>query len=188
MRLKLRPLRKPCLKGFWRDRRGVSAIEFALIAPVLIFMYMGLAELTQAMTAQRRASHVASTIGDLVTQEDSVSAATVDDMLNAGATIMQPYSATPLKIRMTSITADSNGVAKVDWSRSKGGLAQYTKGATFTGLPTGLIAAGENILFAESQYAYTSPVTTVLKNPFSFSEKFYLKARKGSKVACADCT
>ena len=28
---------------FFRDRRGVAAVEFALIAPVLILLYMGLA-------------------------------------------------------------------------------------------------------------------------------------------------
>jgi Flp pilus assembly protein TadG len=42
------------LSRFWRDRRGVSAVEFALIAPVLMIFYFGMAELTEAMMAQRR--------------------------------------------------------------------------------------------------------------------------------------
>jgi Flp pilus assembly protein TadG len=54
---RLRPHpRKKGLSGFWRDRRGVSAVEFALIAPVLVIFYCGLAELTQAMMAQRRSA------------------------------------------------------------------------------------------------------------------------------------
>ena len=40
--------------AFWRDRRGAAAVEFAFIAPVLIIMYCGLAELSQAMMAQHR--------------------------------------------------------------------------------------------------------------------------------------
>ena len=34
-----------------RDRRGVSAVEFALIAPAMIAFYFGLAEITQALLA-----------------------------------------------------------------------------------------------------------------------------------------
>ena len=48
------------LPRFERDRRGVSAIEFALIAPVLIFAYFGLAELSGALLADRRAAQIAS--------------------------------------------------------------------------------------------------------------------------------
>jgi Flp pilus assembly protein TadG len=58
----------PRLSRFWRDRRGVSAVEFALIAPVLVIFYCGMAELTQAMMAQRRVSNIASSIGDVVAQ------------------------------------------------------------------------------------------------------------------------
>ena len=52
------------IRGFWRDPRGVSAVEFALIAPLLILMYCGMAELSLAMMAQRRLSNIASAIGD----------------------------------------------------------------------------------------------------------------------------
>ena len=41
-------------RRFLGDRRGVSAIEFAFIAPVMILMYFGVAELTQGMMAERR--------------------------------------------------------------------------------------------------------------------------------------
>ena len=69
------------IRGFRADRRGVSAVEFALIAPVLIVFYFGIAELTQAMMASRRASHVASSIGDLVAQEQSVTNAEMTKVL-----------------------------------------------------------------------------------------------------------
>ena len=47
------------LKRFSRDRRGSAAVEFAFIAPIMLLMYFGLAEMTQAMMASRRAHHVA---------------------------------------------------------------------------------------------------------------------------------
>ena len=44
------------LPRFFRDRRGVAAVEFAFVAPVLILIYMGLAEVTMALMAERRGS------------------------------------------------------------------------------------------------------------------------------------
>ena len=173
-------------RDFARDRRGVSAIEFALIAPFLIVLYMGMAELSQGMTAQRRASHAASALGDLVTQSDTITAANVDDVLNAATTIMKPFATGSLKLRITSVTADSNGNPKSEWSRGKNGLTAYANGAAVT-IPTGLMSAGDNLLVSEAAYTYTSPVTTLLPHPLTFSEKFYLKARKGSKVTCTGC-
>ncbi len=52
---------------FRRDQRGVSAVEFAFIAPVLILFYFGLAEYTQALMAQRKTINTA----DRTLAEDS---------------------------------------------------------------------------------------------------------------------
>lgn len=172
-------------RGFARDRRGVSAIEFALIAPFFILLYVGMAELSQGMSAQRRASHAASTIGDLIAQTDTLKAADIDDVLNGATTIMRPFTDTTLKRRVTSVTADSNGNPKAAWSRGIG-LTKYAKGASVT-IPAGLMVAGDNLIFAETTYTYTSPVASVLTKPLDFNEKFYLKARKGVEVKCSDC-
>jgi Flp pilus assembly protein TadG len=171
---------------FCRDRRGVSAIEFALIAPFLIVLYMGLAELSQGMAAQRRTSHAASAIGDLVTQSDALTTADLTDIMNAAGTLMRPFASTGLKLRITSVTADATGNPKADWSCGKNGLTSYSAGAAVV-VPAGLLAAGDNLLIAESQYTYISPVTTLLPRPLTFSEKFFLKARKGAKVNAPGC-
>ena len=67
------------LKRFLRDTAGLAAIEFAFIGPVLITMYFGVAELPQALLAQRRAAPAASTMGDLVSQGTSIQAANFAD-------------------------------------------------------------------------------------------------------------
>src|SRR3954465_13055128 len=95
------------------DDRGVAAIEFALIAPVAILLYAGFAELTMAMMAERRAAHAASVVADLVAQEQNVTAADMTAIFNIGNAIMTPFATTPLKLRVTSVVADVNGVPKV---------------------------------------------------------------------------
>lgn len=169
--------------GFVRDRRGVSALEFALIAPIMIMTYFGLAELADGMMAQRRVSHATSAVGDLVAQTDSLDNAGRDDIFAAATAIVAPFPTAPLKLRITSISGNADGQPRVDWSDGSG-MSPYGHCATVPGLPAGLItAAGENVIMAEATYVYTSPVSKILPNGLNFSEKFYLRPRKSSKVA-----
>ena len=66
-----RPMRKlPAKAGkFLRDRRGVAAIEMALIAPVLVLLYFGTVDLANWYMAHRRLVIAGSTIADITTQE-----------------------------------------------------------------------------------------------------------------------
>jgi len=64
--------KRPGLKAFGRDQRGLAAVEFALIAPAMILLYCGLVEVCQAIIASRKTDHVASAVADLVTQADAV--------------------------------------------------------------------------------------------------------------------
>ena len=54
--------------SFWRDHAGVSAVEFALVAPVLAMMLVGATELSSAITAGNRATYVAEAIAQMVSQ------------------------------------------------------------------------------------------------------------------------
>lgn len=165
-----------------RDRRGVSAVEFALIAPAMIAFYFGMAEITQALLAERRAAHAAAAIGDLVAQSSTVSSADLTDIFAIAATIMKPYPTTTLKMRVSSVTADSAGTPKVDWS-SASGLTALTAGATVTGVPADIISAGQSVVMSEVTYAYDSPVDFMVPNAVTFSRTFYLRPRKSDKVA-----
>lgn len=174
------------LAALRRDQRGVSAVEFALIAPILILIYFGLAELAQAMTVQRRVSHAAAAVGDLVSQNENVAITDTEmtDILAAASKIVDPYPTAPLKLRITSVTGNASGEPRVDWSDGATGLAAYAHCATVPGFPATLITmAGENVIMAEAAYAYTSPIAKVIPNGLNFSDKFYLKPRKVNKVA-----
>ncbi|MCR6659287.1 MAG: pilus assembly protein [Asticcacaulis sp.] len=96
-------------KRFAGDGRGVSAIEFALVAPVLILLYLGMAELTLGMMAARRVSHLAATVGDLAAQSQTLTPTNITDLWAIGANMLDPFptSGTSLRIRLTSVTMQS---------------------------------------------------------------------------------
>ena len=110
---------KTLLKRLGRDRRGVSAVEFALIAPAMIAFYFGLAEITQALLAERRAGHAASAIGDLVAQSSTISNTEISDIFQIATTIMQPYPTNTLQMRVTSVKANAAGATTVAWSSGR---------------------------------------------------------------------
>ena len=167
------------LRRFVRDCRGVSAIEFAIIAPLLITFYLGMAETTQAMMAKRKASHVASAIGDLIAQDQSVTDAEMTDTWTIGNALLAPFPSTgKLGMRVTSVTMAS-GVVKVDWSDVGGtGFVKKNKNDTWTGIPAGLIANGQSLIIAETKYPYDSPIKKYVPATLNFTDIYYLRPRK----------
>jgi Flp pilus assembly protein TadG len=167
------------------DRRGVSAVEFALIAPIMISFYFGLAEFCQGYMSQKRLAHSASAVADLVAQTDVVTKDELDDVLAISALIMKPFSTTTLTTRVSSVTRDAKGVAKVDWSRASG-ITAYAAGATVT-VPTDMIANGESLVMGETTYDYASPVKYLMPAVTKFSSVFYERPRRVEKVGCSNC-
>jgi len=166
---------------FRRDRRGVSALEFALVAPIMIAFYFGMSEFAQAFMAQKRTGHVASSIADLVAQDESVTAAEFDDIFAAGSTLMLPYSTSGMRQRLSSVTVDSSGTARVDWSRASNWTPLGT-GSAVT-LPDGLVANGESLIVSEVEFPYQSPIEAFLPGQTLFNRSYYLRPRLVDRVA-----
>jgi Flp pilus assembly protein TadG len=181
------------------DRRGTAAVEFALLAPLMVMMYFGTAELTEGLMASRKVSAVAATIGDLTAQAASTSTTQVSDIFNIGQTVMQPYpvTGTTLRMRITSVTVDANGSPKVDWSRGTTGLTGLAKGAVVAlplatkAAPTDpnrpFIGAGQSVIMAEAHYAFASPVARYLPKISDMHDTLYLAPRQGAQVVCPTC-
>lgn len=166
------------------DERGVSAVEFALIAPVMIAFYFGMAEFCQGYMAQKRMGHVSAMVADLVAQEETVATSNLDDIFQIGGLIMKPFSTTPLKQRVSSVTMTA-GVARVTWSRGHG-MAGRPVNEVMT-LPAGLISNGESIIVSEATYDYDSPVDYLMPAVTRFSHMYYLRPRTVDNVTCTNC-
>lgn len=167
-----------------RDDRGVSALEFALIAPIMILFYLGMAELTGGMLAERRASHAASAVGDLVAQSQVVTPADVTDIFEIADSVVKPSPTTNLRTCLVSIRADGSGSPKALWvrtNRSPSGCP--VEGATVPGVPTNLITANQGLVMAQVEYTYVSSITNFLPSPITFKERFYLRPRQSEYVA-----
>lgn len=161
-----------------RCERGAAAIEFALVAPLLIFFHLGAVEVIQSWEAHRRVAHVAAALADLTTQKITVSQADMTDILAAGALLITPFSTNQLGERITSFTADANGVPQQDWSVTQ----NWTASGNPT-VPTGYLAANESVVVADVTYSFKSMFGLALPNALTMQKHAYLRPRLSPQVS-----
>lgn len=78
-----------CGLKFHRDEDGVVAVEFALIMPIMLIMYLGMFQISMVIIQDRHVSHAASVMGDLATQGLSVNQREAANILQAGIAVLQ---------------------------------------------------------------------------------------------------
>jgi Flp pilus assembly protein TadG len=108
---------------FARDRRGVSAVEFALLAPLMIGLYLGCAEVSDGVSASRKVSLISATLANLSAQVGTISTSDMTNIMDASTAIIAPYAASKLKMTITCLSIDATGKATVKWSATRNGTA-----------------------------------------------------------------
>jgi Flp pilus assembly protein TadG len=175
---------RPLLR-FLRDTRAVSAVEFALIAPVLIMVFVGAVTVGSFANVARHVNTVAFTIGNLATQTQTLHDADITDIFAVGNVVIAPMDASRLTMRLTSIQAVSvnNGPITdvIQWSDGQN-ITAKTVGTTVT-LPTGLLTtAGDSVVLGEATYAFVSPTTMMFPDGLTITKQFYFRPRNSPTV------
>ncbi|MBS0240528.1 MAG: pilus assembly protein [Proteobacteria bacterium] len=168
---------------------GIAAVEFAMIVPIMFFLFAGAIEFSQALTVDRRVTQSASSTADLIARAPSQGLTTgdVDTSMLIVQQLMSPYDTAPLTVNVVSViakTVNGNLTYVVDWSRNNSGGTPYAKGNTYNNIPAGLLAAGDSVIVSEANYNYTPLVFNYfITSAFTMSETFYLKPRNASCVS-----
>jgi Flp pilus assembly protein TadG len=179
-------------RRFIEDRRGAGAVEFAIIAPLLIMAYIGAFEISLAMTVSRKVSRASSTVSDLLTQTTSTDKAALDTMKVVATNILAPFAAGAYSLKITGITVDKDGKANVAWSRDQNASAPYAKGSVVT-LPSDMEA--KDTFIVRTEFSVPHAILLMMPglsasslNSLNLSKTSYFRQRVGSAVECADCT
>ncbi|MBL9010731.1 MAG: pilus assembly protein [Alphaproteobacteria bacterium] len=162
------------------DRSGLSAIEFALIAPLMLTCLVGSVEVSNGMLASRKVTQTTSTIADLVSQATAVTNNDIADVFAAGLAVMQPIDASAMRMRITCIEADINGVTRVAWSDGRN-MPPRGVGTAIT-VPGGIVPPGGGLIFAEIELNYVSNFGRFLTEGITITDRFYLRPRRSVTV------
>jgi len=170
------------LRRFARSGRAAAAIEFALVFPIMLVLYVGIAEGGALITADRKVQQVAGAVGDLVARSnENIPVGRLTDYFRAAGSIMVPYSTATLVQRVTLVEVRNDLSTRVEWCReyTNDAMAQctvYPSGSSFS-LPNDLVrlARGQFVVVSEAGYAYTPLARLVLTQPIDlFRQNFYM--------------
>ncbi len=164
------------LRRFRRDQRGVSAVEFALIAPAMIVPYLGSVEISLALQIDRKITSASSALADLVAQDDVITDDEIDSIMEAGRAIVAPFDTAPLEIRVTSVYMDMDDNVEVQWSDAVG-LAPHAAGGSIP-VPAGILDNNRSVIMVEVEYRYDTLFNEIGVSEFDISEVFYLRPRR----------
>lgn len=143
------------LRRFARAEGGVSGVEFALIAPILVLMFMASIELPRAITTGRRVSLATTTMADLISRTDTTD---VSDVYAAAQAVSSPYDLSRAGIVLTAGGIYLDGltpVAKVCSSVAQND-APRPAGSTIGPAPPGTANPGDRLVMAEMRLPYTA--------------------------------
>jgi Flp pilus assembly protein TadG len=145
-----------------RDERGVSAVEFAMLLPLMLTLYVGTAEISQAVGADRKVTLTTRTVADLASQVKNITDADMKNLLDASGSVIMPYDSTKLKVTVSRVDVDASGTAKIVWSDTLAGgavtkFAIHSKDAVVT-LPGALKVANSSLIWGEVSYSYEPPL------------------------------
>lgn len=113
----IRPMRQRNTKyrAFLRDRRGFAAVELALIAPLLLVIYFGVADLSDWYMKHRRLVVAGSTIADLVTQNPGqITGQEIDNFWTGIGRIIEPMPIDSLILTLRDYRKEG-GSSKRQW-------------------------------------------------------------------------
>lgn len=191
------------LGGVIADRRGVAAIEFAFIAPLLLMLYFVTMEVAQGIETNKKVSRVGSMVADLVTQQSrEITTSDLDPIMRIGEAILQPYNRTRPTIVITGITItnDNEPKAKVEWSRRmvNGVFSRAAAKDTLTDVPETLKIKGTFLVRVSSQIDYRPVITWTAEQKTSLgllgafdnigmNEVYYLRPRMTPEILCTNC-
>lgn len=167
------------------ERRGVALIEFAVIAPLMLLVYLGSFQLSDALSCHRKLTLANRLVADLVSQYAVLDAQEVDAVLRLGTQAMTPYDAERATVRVTALHTGTNGVTRVVWSKAAN--ADPEKAGTAIDLPPAIAERGRTLIRSEVTYAMPLFAPFGLSPTVAMSDEMFVAPRLSMEVSCHDC-
>jgi len=196
-------------RRFCRDRKGLAAVEFAFILPVMLVLFFGIVEYSTALAARTDVTNIAAIAADLVAQDNAMSGADMTNVYKASTATLFPYNDSPnssdkssLTLNIYSIVDNGSSTGKVAWGCTC--TAGTCSAITSTTAPTTTPGGGDmiastymdpvtkkmpayggpgSVILATVSYTYYSPVTKqMISAPITMGDSFYSKPRRVQQI------
>ena len=164
------------LRRFGEARKGLAALEFAILLPTMVFVLLAAVDLIDALSTYRRAENVAASLADVISRDTSVSNSEITGLWSAVGLLMYPDTDTSMNERVSSVMVNTANNATVVWSEAHNGATARTANSTVT-LPAAMMTAGTSVVMAETTYHYTAPLNFLFAGTIDFNHTVYRRSR-----------
>ncbi len=173
-----------CLTLFAKEQRGLAALEFAMLLPMMMTLYVGSVETLDRRRHHRKVTIAAHTIADLSSQFTTIADSDMTNILNAATDIIYPYPSANLQAVVSELSINAQGQATVVWSDTLNGTAR-TVGSTVT-IPSNLAVPNTYLLLGETAYNYKPTYGYVVTGTLALSDQIYMRPRQSNSVTRND--
>jgi Flp pilus assembly protein TadG len=158
--------------------RGVAAIEFALILPMLVVMFLASIDAGRAIALYMKVRAATYAVAAITNQYETIQSSDMSSIFGATSLVLAPYSPTPAAITVSQIKVTSAKKAKVNWSDTLNGTA-LKKNASVT-VPAGFASCQSYpcyLIYGQVSYAYTPLFGFFLPGTINLSDDLYVTPR-----------
>jgi Flp pilus assembly protein TadG len=173
-------------RRFIASRRAVAAIEFAMIMPILLLLFLGSYDAGNGISAYIKVRSATYTLAAIANQystgNSAISTTDMAAITGATSTILWPFTSPSPVVVISQIRAASASQATVSWSYSVNGTA-LTQGAPFNSLPTNFASntCGGNypcyVVLSSVSYTFSPTFGAFLTGPITLSDSLYATPR-----------
>lgn len=184
---RIRPALRRGLGQMLAGESGIAAVEFSLILPIMVLLWIGGVEVTSALSVDRRCNNLASAIGDLVARDKKLTPDKISAIFDIAPGALFPYAATGMSMRVTAVKMDGDRNAMVAWSQAEGSQAAYADNAPMNDIvPASLRVPDSQIIMSEVYYTYTPAVGYVITGAIELDDRMFFVPRLVAAVQLCD--
>jgi Flp pilus assembly protein TadG len=174
-------------RRFIASTRGVAAIEFAMIMPVLMVIFLGSYDGGRAIAIYMKVRSATYTLDAITNQYTTIQSSDMQAIVGATSVVLAPYSSTPVVVVISQIKINTGGKATVSWSYALNGTP-LAQGSTAT-IPAGLVASGNTcgtypcyLIFGQVSYTYTPLFGFFGSGGITLADSLYVTPRSSACI------
>jgi Flp pilus assembly protein TadG len=174
------PSPKEICSRFVASTRGVAAIEFAAIMPVLLLLLLGTFDAGRIIAIYTKVRAATSTVDNVSNQYKTIHDSDMQQILGATSVVMSPYPSAPIVVVVSQISINAAGRATVSWSDALNGAARPV--GSSVNPPAALATPNSTLIFGEVSYTYTPLFGYFLTGPITLSDNLYVTPRSSASI------
>jgi Flp pilus assembly protein TadG len=160
--------------SFAKNQRGTAAIEFALVAPIMLIISLGMFELAGYSNANIKFTNATQLLGELVAEQTSLSSSQATNFCTGAKYALSPLNTASFTATIASVT-NTGGTDAVDWQDTSCGGVSISNAVA---LAASLIPnSGDSAIIISANYTYASPLTYILSSSYSLTQTAFTRPR-----------